>query len=511
MAWYGDAWDWTKRAAGNTVDWVDQSLLGGRTREERAAAGDVAAMRDVRQRMIDEYDNAQQTRGYTQVNAASAGPLAVHTPAHVEEAAQQARVQLGQTREGMAFTAGETPIASAATVGQAERAAAAGTAQVPVHEAARLNQATVIDRPDTLRVAAAGDSAARGVQTQMLDLMLRAAEGGAPSAAEIQMRRGMDAAIAAQRGMAASARGRNAWLAMHQAMNNAADIQQQVARNTAELRANEMAQARGALASAAEGVRAGDIGMSQFNAGAWNTARARDQDAFLRAALANQDATNRFALTRAELDQQAGMFNAGNFLAARERGLDRTQQANLANASAANEFAVRQAMLEQEARQAYAQRQQANQQFSATQQQSASFANADAANRAALAQGQIDLSQSAANQDAINRRSELRTNVQQESGLANQSAANRRGEFNATTSMTAQQANQRAELEARQLDDAERERRRRGMLDASSATAGNATDAATLRRRGAESSHKFVGAAAQGVAAGATGGATGAA
>jgi hypothetical protein len=109
---------------------------------------------------------------------------------------------------------------------------------------------------------------ARGVQQEAIDLTRQAALGQAPSVAQQQMQMGTDAAIANQLAAAASAGGTGpaqaaAWRA---AQNQGSALAQQAVAQNSLLRAQEMADARNALAAQATGMRGQDLNASQFQA-----------------------------------------------------------------------------------------------------------------------------------------------------------------------------------------------------------------------------------------------------
>ena len=92
-------------------------------------------------------------------------------------------------------------------------------------------------------------------QSAALGGMEQAAAGAVPSAAEMQMRRGLDQAMANQLALAARARGGQTSLALRSAADNVAGMQSQGTLQAAELRAAEQARAREALVQAMQGVR----------------------------------------------------------------------------------------------------------------------------------------------------------------------------------------------------------------------------------------------------------------
>jgi hypothetical protein len=93
------------------------------------------------------------------------------------------------------------------------------------------------------------------------------AAGTAPSAAEMQQRQGLDAAIMAQRSAAASARGVSPGMAQRMAAQGTAQAQGQAVRDASILRANEQANAEQALGQHLASARGQDIGLATSQAG----------------------------------------------------------------------------------------------------------------------------------------------------------------------------------------------------------------------------------------------------
>ena len=90
-----------------------------------------------------------------------------------------------------------------------------------------------------------------GNMGQSLDLLQGAASGNAPSAAQAQLQSAKDQAIAQQQAMANSGNASQMISGQKNAMANAAQLTQQAANQSAQLRANEMATARGQYAQGA--------------------------------------------------------------------------------------------------------------------------------------------------------------------------------------------------------------------------------------------------------------------
>ncbi len=103
-----------------------------------------------------------------------------------------------------------------------------------------------------------GDQA-RGSQMDALGMQRSAAMGLTPSVAEMQQRQGIDAAMAGQASLAASARGASGLAqAGYNAAGNASQLQSQGAYQGSMLRAGEMANARNAYMQGASGMRGQD-------------------------------------------------------------------------------------------------------------------------------------------------------------------------------------------------------------------------------------------------------------
>jgi hypothetical protein len=98
----------------------------------------------------------------------------------------------------------------------------------------------------------------RDQQLQQLKALTSAANGTAPSAAEIQAKKQAGADVASQYALAATLKGHSAGGALAAANEGAATVNDANNANTAILRANEQAAARNALSSALTGTRTQD-------------------------------------------------------------------------------------------------------------------------------------------------------------------------------------------------------------------------------------------------------------
>lgn len=160
-----------------------------------------------------------------------------------------------------------------------------------------------------------------GQQQYGLGLMRAAAEGMAPSAAQLQLQSGLQQGLAQQAAMAASARGGAGAqaLARGQAAQQGAALAAQTNQQNAILRAQEMAQARGAYQGAigeaiGQQQAAQQLGLSQAQLGLGQRAQdigvgmdLRGQE--LQMALANAGYGQQAALQNQQMAQQAAIQN----------------------------------------------------------------------------------------------------------------------------------------------------------------------------------------------------------
>jgi hypothetical protein len=174
--------------------------------------------------------------------------------------------------------------------------------------------------------ARAQQQAAMGQMGQTRGMMEQAALGQAPSLAEAQMQGGIDRGIQAQMAMANSARGGAAARAgaMRQAQMQGADIQAGVANQAAQLRAQEMATARGQLLGADQAqqqalgaIRASDQGQATTNLQAQMQNRAQNDQMMAnlygmgnQAAMTEMQARQALAGTQAQNDMTVQLANA---------------------------------------------------------------------------------------------------------------------------------------------------------------------------------------------------------
>jgi hypothetical protein len=163
---------------------------------------------------------------------------------------------------------------------------------------------------------------ARGQQQTLANaLQARALGQGGPSVAELQQRRGLDAAIAAQRAQAASARGISPGMAARLASQGISQAQSQVAGDAAMLRANEQMAAQGQLGNVLSGMRGQDTQSAQFQSGQQQQTNLANLQAALQA--------------QAQKDQMA-QFYTGSGLGIDSQGFQAQQAAEMARLQAHN-------------------------------------------------------------------------------------------------------------------------------------------------------------------------------
>jgi hypothetical protein len=333
----------------------------------------------------------------------------------------------------------------AANIDPTERATWERAQAANIDPAAMAN-AAYINRDD--------QAAIRARQLSILKQLEDAANGNAPSVAQLMLRRASDENISQQQGLAASARGPMVGLAAMNAATNIGNLNQKAALDQAILRAQEMSTARGQYGDASSAVRGQDIGLETSQAGFVNATN-----------LANQGAYNTRALSQAQLQQQAALanqatgaqssqFNAGQGNARAISQAQLTQdaakanqasqlQTSLANARARNDAATKNAELAQ----------------------NAYLADASAANARALQQAQLEQQAAVenlktqtqvnlANASAYNTRATNQAGLTQDASKANAAALNTGSLTDAQIAKDIALANQKATLDARGIDDA---------------------------------------------------------
>lgn len=158
-----------------------------------------------------------------------------------------------------------------------------------VGNAATAKAATINQRPQ---------EEFRNQQEALASQLMAQTQGQGPSLAQSQLKQATDRNISQQMAMAASQRGATAGQGLRQVAQNAAMANQQAAQQSADLRMQEQMAAQQQLAGVAGAAREQDIGLATNQAGLQQ-----------QTALANQDASNQFKLTQAQLNQEAAANN----------------------------------------------------------------------------------------------------------------------------------------------------------------------------------------------------------
>lgn len=129
------------------------------------------------------------------------------------------------------------------------------------------NQATRAPSMSAARVSGGDQAAVRAQQSDFLKTLQARAEGrGGPSAAELQMNRGLDQATSNAMAQAKSARGISPAAALRMSMTTGANAQQDIAAQSSILRAQEQAEAEGQYANQMGNMRTADLDLASRNA-----------------------------------------------------------------------------------------------------------------------------------------------------------------------------------------------------------------------------------------------------
>lgn len=141
-------------------------------------------------------------------------------------------------------------------------------------------------------------------------LQAAAAGTGGPSAAQAQMQKAVDQAIATQQSLVAGARGTGRIGASLRAGANIADITGRSAADSAILRAQEQAQARGELGQALTATRGADVTVGATNATLGNQVALQNAAGTTSVNISNADRLGAKSMKDADLQQAAAAGNA---------------------------------------------------------------------------------------------------------------------------------------------------------------------------------------------------------
>lgn len=351
----------------------------------------------------------------------------------------RAAPQVGPAPTVTAAQAGPAATAQAPSLGPMERPQAVFAAAPQSVNADRVHEVYInpIERVKAAQIAQAQQARSqqanaaqidtgqqnqfRNQQMDLLSALTASANGtGGPSAAQMQLQKGVDQAIAVQRAQAAGAHGTGTVTANLQAANNIGTLTQTSAADAAILRANEQQQARQQLLAGLQGARATDVDLATSQAGFQNATNLTNAQLGTSVNLANAHEANVVNMTQAQLQQQAAMGNA-----AAQNELNSRQAAIAMQAQTANQDAgLRAAMANQGAglQTSLANAGYANQ---------ANIVGAQEANRGNLAGADMQLRAGLANAGFQNQTALANAGFQNQAGLANADMSFRGGVANA--------------------------------------------------------------------------------
>lgn len=316
MGVFGDVWDWSKKAAGDAVGAVGDSLGrvtgadGGYERKEHKINADKFG-NEHGSRTRDELIGARTHtagRQAPQATAAQRSAIATYGGAQIANNERSADVRLGPAAQGSA-----------------------------VKGYAKESSAAQINRQD--------EEFRRG-QTKLVGQLQEAAEGRGPSLATMQLRQATDRNVAQQMG-ASAALGGNSALALRNAANNTVTANRQAGIDSAHMKVQEQLAARQQLGSVLAEGRGQDINVNTSQAGfnqqtnlanqsAHNQFGLANMDAANQFGMKNMDALNQFALEQGRMTQQNQQFNAGQTNSTNVAQAGLLQQAGLASMDAYN-------------------------------------------------------------------------------------------------------------------------------------------------------------------------------
>jgi hypothetical protein len=290
---------------------------------QQALAGELY---DQRQQFANQLGNYQNRTAPQQQGASVGNQQVADTAQTARPDAPYAATAAFNANPIFAQNAAATPVAHTA-VGPTANVQAAQAGGAPMFANAGQAQAGT---------AAAGSVDAtggfRGQQSNAIDTLQAAAAGTAPSAAQEMLKQQTGANIASQLAMRASARGSNVGMAERAAADNVANLNANQATQSALVRANEQATARGQLGQAIEGARGQDINAQGINANL-----ATDVSKFNTGTAADVSKTN------AGLNTQTSLANSSQWNQSLQQQAEREQAARMANASAYNAAGAQQA------------------------------------------------------------------------------------------------------------------------------------------------------------------------
>jgi hypothetical protein len=221
---------------------------------------------------------------------------------------------------------GPAPVDTSA-LGLAQAAAQGTQNQAQIERAKFQYNPTQAPTAGDIRLNMSAIDPLRAQQQQAISMLQSAANGSTPSAAELQQQQAGNRAAAQQFGMASALQGGlSPGAALRQASEGAANLQADTANNNAQLRAQEMAGARGQLVQGLAGVRGQEQDLSGQNAGLAQQTNLANLNSQITTTGQNQD------WQKALLGQQENALNA------QTQGATGLANANAQAAAAANQY-----------------------------------------------------------------------------------------------------------------------------------------------------------------------------
>lgn len=234
---------------------------------------------------------------------------------------------------------------------------AAQIGQLPGMERTQIG---MVDPAQAAQIQAGGNfNQAMAAQSGLLGQLQQQASGQGPSIADMQMQKGMEANLAANRAQLASARGGTNPLMARQVLQTSADIQAKTAQDAAMARLQEQMAAQNQLATVSGQARVQSFEEASQQAQLQQQANLANMQSNLQRAIAQgqltaQEASQIYqsetqkAMQNAQMQQQANMGNANNFLQAMQMGINRdlgqsgqllgAQQFDIGQTAQANQF-----------------------------------------------------------------------------------------------------------------------------------------------------------------------------
>lgn len=336
--------------------------------------------------------------------------------------------------------------------------------------AANVNPTTQAKAVDTTAATIdQGPQAQARAQTQRLLGSYEDAIAGrtGPSVAELQLRRGNDAAISQQHAAVAGVRGSQAAAAQRAAGRNIAGLMQQQATDQALVRAQETNAMRDRLLSGYESTRGADIGLASTQAGFEQQAGMQRAQLGTQVNLTNAGAENQRSALLAGYEQQArganqqAMNTAGIETARLEQG------ANIAGAEIGTRVDLANQGVQQQTNltnaNLTAQQQQQNQQIAAQLSMleaqlgtNVNLANSAEGNRMRTLLEQFRQQNNQFNAQQLNEFTKLQAQLSQQNSQFNAGQTNQGNQFQAGVSQRDNLADLDARLKAQGLDDNQR-------------------------------------------------------